>query len=112
MLTVENYPNKAAKTAFIRGQIARKNGEKRVDPYGCENRSSADFRRAWLAGYDSVENNTNFRKLCERLVDAMRRCDPDDPRIVADPSTACFDDEWDSLLAEASKALADVGGAN
>ena len=49
------YKNKAHRRAFADGYVAARSSESRSAPYGCEDRTTLYFRRAWLAGYDSAE---------------------------------------------------------
>lgn len=49
------YRNPAHRAAFRRGRNTAKDGKPRSCPYTVLNQTSAYFRRAWLAGYDSVE---------------------------------------------------------
>lgn len=47
------YRNKAHQTAFNNGLRASQENRLRISPYDGQSRSSAEFRRAYLAGYDS-----------------------------------------------------------
>lgn len=46
------YTNKAHQRAYENGYKAAQN-EAPFCPYGTDNRSSLDFRRAWMRGYDA-----------------------------------------------------------
>ena len=48
------FPNKAHQRAYENGIKAANEGRARFAPYGCDNRSARDFRKAWLAGYDGA----------------------------------------------------------
>lgn len=54
MNAITRYKNKAHRTAHSNGTKAAIAGEPRNPPYGCENRSTLEFRRAWLAGFDET----------------------------------------------------------
>lgn len=51
----KRYKNKAHQRAFRSGWEARAAGKSRYSPYGAADRTSAYFRRAWLAAYDELD---------------------------------------------------------
>lgn len=53
----DRFTNKAHQTAYRNGALAARAGKVRISPYGADNRSQRDFRRAWLDGYDSEVAN-------------------------------------------------------
>lgn len=54
MKSYPNFPNKAHQRAYEDGVRAAQEGKARFSPYSADNRSSAYFRRAFLAGYDGA----------------------------------------------------------
>ncbi len=96
-MTPAMFKNKAHQTAFANGKKTALAGEDRSAPYGCENRSTMDFRRAWLAGYDAGA--------LEACADAMRRADP---ALLGEGEHQVTDAEWDIALAAVTQAVGRV----